>query len=118
MANLKELEIYYPRNPKLEDLLTLNAERCTILENRFSLRDLNCFFKLWKKGSNRKLKHLLVHGNNGTIPSKDVLLKGLQAEGEMRGTVYTIKNCVGMCGRIAILDNVGFPVSVDFTVSS
>ncbi|PIC39627.1 hypothetical protein B9Z55_011255 [Caenorhabditis nigoni] len=105
MANLKELEIYYPRNPKLEDLLTLNAERCTILENQFSLRVLNRFFKLWKKGSNRKLKHLLVHGNNGIIPSKDVLLKGLQAEGEMRGTVYTIKNCVGMCGRITILDN-------------
>ncbi|CAP37237.1 Protein CBG20210 [Caenorhabditis briggsae] len=73
MANLKELEVYYPQNPKLDDLLTLNAERCTILGNRFSLRDLNRFFKLWTKGSNPRLKFLMVHGNKGTIPSRNVL---------------------------------------------
>ncbi|CAO4371232.1 unnamed protein product [Caenorhabditis nigoni] len=116
MANLKELEVYYPRNPKLDDLLTLNAERCAILENRFSLRDLNRFFKLWTKGSNPRLKFLLVHGNKGTTPSRNVLLKGLQAEGTIEGVVYTIKNCFGVCGRITILDNVGFSVSVNFTV--
>ncbi|CAO4371233.1 unnamed protein product [Caenorhabditis nigoni] len=118
MANLKELEVYYPRNPKLDDLLILNVERCTILENRFSLRDLNRFFKLWKKGSNRKLKYLLVHGNKGTIPARYVLLKGLQAEEELRETVYKVENCFGVCGRITIVDNVGFPVSVNFAVSN
>ncbi|CAO4371239.1 unnamed protein product [Caenorhabditis nigoni] len=118
MANLTELEIFYPQNPKLDDLLTLNAERCKILENPFSLRDLNRFFKLWTKGSNPRLKFLWVHGIIGNIPACDVLLKGLQAEGSERETEYTIQNCHGIRARIKMVNNVdiGF-VSVELTVS-
>ncbi|CAO4371227.1 unnamed protein product [Caenorhabditis nigoni] len=78
MANLKELEIDCPRHQKFDDFLTWNIERCTIFKDQFSLRDLNRFFKLWKKGSNRKLKYLMIHGQN--IADWNVLLKGLQPE--------------------------------------
>ncbi|CAO4371238.1 unnamed protein product [Caenorhabditis nigoni] len=116
MANLKELEIYNPQNPKLDDLLTLNVERCTILNDPFSLRDLNRFFKLWKKGSFPRLKYLWVHGNIGTVPASDVLLKGLHAI-EVGREVYSIQNCQGIRARINMVDNVypGF-VSVRFEV--
>ncbi|CAO4371099.1 unnamed protein product [Caenorhabditis nigoni] len=111
MANLKELEIYYPQNPKFDYLLTLNSERCIISENQFSLCDLNRFFKLWKKGSYTKLKYLDVHGEN--IADWNVLMKGLQpeeerrlqADGAEREKEYTIQNCYGICARIRMFNN-------------
>ncbi|CAO4371240.1 unnamed protein product [Caenorhabditis nigoni] len=118
MANLTELEIFYPQNPKLDDLLTLNAERCTINANRFSLRDMNRFFKLWTKGFFRKLKFLLVRGNVESIPAIDVLFKGLQAEEVGRETEYTILNCHGIRARIKMINMLHLGVSVQFTVSN
>ncbi|PIC39620.1 hypothetical protein B9Z55_011250 [Caenorhabditis nigoni] len=111
MANLKEFEIDCPRHQKFDDLLTLNVERCTIFKDHFSLRHLNRFFKLWMKGSNRKLKYLLIHGVN--IADWNVLLKGLQPEEARRFQAeddesvkeYIIQNSYGTCGRIKMYNN-------------
>ncbi|CAP31003.2 Protein CBG11950 [Caenorhabditis briggsae] len=122
MRNLKELEYHSPHlNPRIEDLLTMNVERCTILGTQFSLRDLNRFFKLWTKGSNRRLKYLLVHGEG--VADWNVLMKGLQAEearriqGEQveREKEHTIMNCYGICGTIKLI-NIRLLVSVELTV--
>ncbi|CAO4371236.1 unnamed protein product [Caenorhabditis nigoni] len=122
MANLKELEIDCTRHQKFDDFLTWNIERCTIFKDQFSLRDLNRFFKFWKKGSNRKLKYLLIHGVN--IADWNVLLKGLQpeearifqAEDDERVKEYIIQNSYGICGRIKMYNNIPLLVSVEFTV--
>ncbi|CAO4361469.1 unnamed protein product [Caenorhabditis nigoni] len=122
MRNLKELEIHSPHlNPRIEDLLTMNVERCTILGTQFSLRDLNRFFKLWTKGSNRRLNYLFVHGEG--VADWNALMKGLQAgeairiQGEQveREKEHTIQNCYGICGTIKMI-NIRLVVSVEFTV--
>ncbi|PIC39452.1 hypothetical protein B9Z55_011134 [Caenorhabditis nigoni] len=121
MANLKELELYSPRNPKLENLQTLNVERCSFYTDQFSLRDLNRFFKLWMKGSNPKLKYLEVDGE--TIADWNDLMKGLKAEetrrlqeeGEADQKEYIIQNCYGSSARI-MLFKTRFVARVQFTV--
>ncbi|PIC39593.1 hypothetical protein B9Z55_011229 [Caenorhabditis nigoni] len=80
MANLKELEFGYSHYPKLDDLLTLNVESCRIRKTRFSLRDLNRFFKMWTKGSFPKLQSLFVLGRLEKVSDWNLLLKGLNAE--------------------------------------
>ncbi|CAO4371098.1 unnamed protein product [Caenorhabditis nigoni] len=118
MANLKNLKLYAARNLKLNDLLILNVERCIIFKHhldRFSLRDLNRFFKLWMKGSNPRLKYLKIHGEN--ISDWDALMKGLQAEEAIEDNKeYTIQNCYGIRARIKLV-NIRFVVVVEFTVS-
>ncbi|PIC39450.1 hypothetical protein B9Z55_011132 [Caenorhabditis nigoni] len=121
MANLKSLGLYYPRNPKLDDLLTLNIERCSFYTDQFSLRDLNRFFKLWVKGFNPKLKYLMVDWGN--VADWNVLMKGLQPEEARRLQAgggedekeYMIRNCCGICARIRMFTR-RFMVSVEFTV--
>ncbi|CAO4371109.1 unnamed protein product [Caenorhabditis nigoni] len=88
MANLKELEMYSPDNMRVEDILSLNAESITIGDtnvSEISLRDLNRFFKLWKKGSNPKLKKLNIWWYTRTTPDWNVLLKGLKADNAREG---------------------------------
>ncbi|CAO4371094.1 unnamed protein product [Caenorhabditis nigoni] len=116
MMNLKELKLYAPRNMKLSDLSILNVKRCVILESHFSLRDLNRFFKLWRKGSYPKLKCLLVHGK--TIADWNVLMRGLNAaeeEAEGDEKKYIIQNCYGIRARIEPL-NLPFVVNFRFIV--
>ncbi|PIC39618.1 hypothetical protein B9Z55_011248 [Caenorhabditis nigoni] len=115
MANLKEFNVE-SRNPKFDDILTWNVKCCTINAHRFSFRDLNCFFKLWKKGSNPKLKCLLVHGLN--IPDWNVLMKGLQEEEAERQKEYTIQNCYGIRAKITSHNVPPILVCVEFTVSN
>ncbi|CAO4371237.1 unnamed protein product [Caenorhabditis nigoni] len=120
MTNLKEFRISHPL--KLDDLLTLNSERCTIVESHLSLRDLNRFIKLWTKGSHPKLKNLSVHGRN--IADWNVLMKGLQpeeerriqAEGAEKRKEYIIQNVYGIRARIKMFDDMPAHVSFEFTV--
>ncbi|PIC39498.1 hypothetical protein B9Z55_011166 [Caenorhabditis nigoni] len=83
MGNLIELYMCSPRNFRVDDLLTINAERVVILgisiQYQISLHDMNRFFNLWKKGSNRNLKELVMSWDTETIPDWKILLKGLQA---------------------------------------
>ncbi|CAO4371113.1 unnamed protein product [Caenorhabditis nigoni] len=67
-----------------------------------SLRDLNRFFKLWKKGSNPKLRELTIFWATNILPDWNVLLKGLEAETarNSRGKKLNIRNCRGVCGEI------------------
>ncbi|CAO4371093.1 unnamed protein product [Caenorhabditis nigoni] len=121
MANLKELELYSLRNLKLDDILTLNAECCIIYQNQFSLRDLNRFFKLWKKGSYAKLRYLEVYGEN--IADWNALMKGLQPEetrrlqAEIAGAEKRsrIRNCYGIWAKIKMF-NIGLDDTVTLTV--
>ncbi|CAO4371251.1 unnamed protein product [Caenorhabditis nigoni] len=115
MANLKELIINPVRKPKFDDFLTLNVERCTFHTDQFTLRDLNRFFKLWKKGSFQKLKEFTILGE--THSDLNVLLKGLQANGAEGETEYTIKNCYGIPAKITVYNNIPASVFVSFTVS-
>ncbi|PIC39634.1 hypothetical protein B9Z55_011261 [Caenorhabditis nigoni] len=115
MANLEELMINPVRNPKFDDFLTLNVERCTFHTDRFSLRDLNRLFKLWKKGTFPKLKEFTVLGE--TNADLNVLLKGLQAKGAEGEAEYTIKNCYGIRAKITVYNNIPASVFVSFTVS-
>ncbi|UMM25140.1 hypothetical protein L5515_005079 [Caenorhabditis briggsae] len=123
IANLEELKLCAYRNLKLDDLLTLNVECCTIVESQFSLRDLNRFFKLWRKGSNAKLKYLRAHVES--IADWNVLMKGLQPEearrlqaaGGEKEKEYTIQNCYGIRARIK-MSNIHLVVTVILTVSN
>ncbi|PIC39647.1 hypothetical protein B9Z55_011268 [Caenorhabditis nigoni] len=116
MANLEELKIDCPGSPNFDDLSIWNVERCIIETERFSLRSLNRFFKLWKKGSNPKLKYLKVLGE--AEEDRNVLMKGLQAEGAEKVESkwkYTIQNCYGIRASIRMhiltsLFNVKFTV--------
>ncbi|PIC39472.1 hypothetical protein B9Z55_011148 [Caenorhabditis nigoni] len=83
MTNLKELVMNRPRKLRVEDLITLNAESITIGETNLAeitFRDLNRFFKLWKKGFNRKLKELKIWWYTRTNPDWNILLKELKAD--------------------------------------
>ncbi|CAO4371265.1 unnamed protein product [Caenorhabditis nigoni] len=80
MANLKMLDFVHPKNFNFDCLLTLNVQMCVIETDQMPLRDLNRFFKLWKKGSHPRLKKLTILCNMETVPDCDVLLKGLRAE--------------------------------------
>ncbi|UMM25142.1 hypothetical protein L5515_005079 [Caenorhabditis briggsae] len=119
----EELKLCAYRNLKLDDLLTLNVECCTIVESQFSLRDLNRFFKLWRKGSNAKLKYLRAHVES--IADWNVLMKGLQPEearrlqaaGGEKEKEYTIQNCYGIRARIK-MSNIHLVVTVILTVSN
>ncbi|CAO4371092.1 unnamed protein product [Caenorhabditis nigoni] len=118
MANLEELKLYAHRNLKFDDLLSLNVERCAIIGNHFSLRDLNRFFKLWTKGSFPKLRYLTARVEN--IPDWNVLIKGLNAEEEQAEgdeKEYTIKNCYGISATIQLYNNLPAYVSVGLFVS-
>ncbi|CAO4371108.1 unnamed protein product [Caenorhabditis nigoni] len=82
-TDLKELVMYRPRNLKVEDLRTLNAEKITIGEtnaDEITLQNLNHFFKLWISGSNPKLKELKIWWYTRTNPDWIVLLKELEAD--------------------------------------
>ncbi|PIC39644.1 hypothetical protein B9Z55_011266 [Caenorhabditis nigoni] len=114
MANLKQLEIEYPRNPNFDDLLTWNVERFITDTEHFSFRDLNRFFKLWTKGSNPRLKYLAIDGE--ALEDWNVLLKGLKAEKVGRRKKYTIQNCVGIRARIKINNDIDTFVTVKFIV--
>ncbi|PIC39524.1 hypothetical protein B9Z55_011180 [Caenorhabditis nigoni] len=102
MANLKWLHMQYPRNLNVHDLSTLNAERISIDTDQLSLRDLNRFFKLWKKGSNPKLKELYIFWDTEIRPDWNVLFKELKAitKRNSRKQKLTIRNCRGVCGKI------------------
>ncbi|CAO4371264.1 unnamed protein product [Caenorhabditis nigoni] len=80
MANLKNLDFYYPKNFNFDCFFTLNAESCRIITDRMPLRDLNRFFKLWIKGSNPRLKELSISCDPPTVPDWNVLLKGLRTK--------------------------------------
>ncbi|PIC39506.1 hypothetical protein B9Z55_011170 [Caenorhabditis nigoni] len=62
MTNLKQLELYHQRNLRVDDLFTFNVEICLVAFHGITFRDLNRFFKLWMKGSDPKLKELIVCG--------------------------------------------------------
>ncbi|CAO4371112.1 unnamed protein product [Caenorhabditis nigoni] len=119
MGNLNTLHWQYPRNLKVDDLLTLNAARISLPTNPMSLRELNRFFKLWMKGSNPKLEKLTVSWRTETIPDWNVLLKGLKAETtrNSREKKLNIQNCRGVCANIkCVWSNFNF-FRLDFTVS-
>ncbi|PIC39475.1 hypothetical protein B9Z55_011151 [Caenorhabditis nigoni] len=111
MGNLDTLHLQYPRNLKVDDLLTLNAERFFMHTDPMSLRDLNRFCKLWKKGSNPKLEKLIIYWRTETIPDWNVLLKGLKAKTKRnsRKKKLTIRNCRGVCGEIRYMTDQKFP---------
>ncbi|CAO4371200.1 unnamed protein product [Caenorhabditis nigoni] len=123
MANLKELDFYYRHNPKFDELLTLNVERCRIRETQFSLRDLNRFFKLWTKGSYPNLQSLQILGRLENVSDWNILLKGLNAEDAgdaegLGGKRYLIENTREVCAQVRI-QTVGRPVHLNilFNVS-
>ncbi|PIC39478.1 hypothetical protein B9Z55_011153 [Caenorhabditis nigoni] len=80
MANSNILEIRFPRNLRFDDFLTVNAISICLETDQMSLRDLNRFFKLWKKGSNPMLQEMAVFWEAQTIPDWNILMKGLKAK--------------------------------------
>ncbi|PIC21144.1 hypothetical protein B9Z55_026094 [Caenorhabditis nigoni] len=119
MTNLKELELIRPINLKLDQLSTWNVESCSIETNEISLRDLNRFFKLWVKGSNRNLKKLLIWGNMDVLPDWNILLKGLKPietePEEEEAKKVLINNYRGIRAGIEF-HNFGETIMVTFTV--
>ncbi|PIC39517.1 hypothetical protein B9Z55_011178 [Caenorhabditis nigoni] len=102
MGNLKWLDMQSPRNLNVLDLSTLNAETIWIKTDQMSLRDLNRFFKLWKKGSNPKLEELSISWNTDNLLDWNVMLKGLKAKPtrNSRENTLSIENCRGVCGEL------------------
>ncbi|CAO4371261.1 unnamed protein product [Caenorhabditis nigoni] len=117
MANLKELKINSWITLNFDFLFTLNVENCSISSDQIPLRDLNRFFKLWIKGSNPRLKELLIDCRTEIVPDWNVLLKGLRAEEvEAEGSKkYSIINCRGIRAQIEV-KHFGGSASVKFTV--
>ncbi|PIC39595.1 hypothetical protein B9Z55_011231 [Caenorhabditis nigoni] len=123
MENLKYLDVYYRHNPKLDDLLTLNVESCRIRITKFSVRDVNRFFKLWTKGSFPKLQSLNILVRLENVSDWNNLFKGLNAEDAgdsegLGGKRYLIENTRGVCAQVRI-QTVGRPVhlNIHFNVS-
>ncbi|CAO4371065.1 unnamed protein product [Caenorhabditis nigoni] len=117
IANLEELMIYSSHNIRLDNIFISNVQGCTILTDQISLRDLNRFFKLWKIGSNPKLKFLRIIGR--TNVNWGVLIKGLKAEEQENGErtkEFKIRNSRGVCAQIKI--RIGFLHFVEFDVSN
>ncbi|CAO4371128.1 unnamed protein product [Caenorhabditis nigoni] len=103
MANLKWLHMQYPRNLNVHDLSTLNSETIWIETDQMSLRDLNRFIKLWKKGSNRKLQELTIFWKTDIRPDCKVLFKGLNAKTKRdrrKKKFRIVKNCRGVRGEL------------------
>ncbi|CAO4370576.1 unnamed protein product [Caenorhabditis nigoni] len=120
MANLKVLYLCGHYNLKLDDLLSLNVEHCRIDTDQFSLRALNRFFKLWMKGSNRKLKlfSALVKREDNT--DWNILLKGSNAEEfseDAQVKDFTIRNSAGVIARIRSRD-MGTHFPINFAISN
>ncbi|PIC39018.1 hypothetical protein B9Z55_010843 [Caenorhabditis nigoni] len=120
LANLKVLYLSGRFNLKLDGLLSLNVEHCRIDTDQFTLRDLNRFFKLWMKGSNRKLKlfSALVKWEDNS--DWNILLKGLKAEGfaeDAEVKDFTIQNSSGVIARIRSR-NMGTYFPVNFAISN
>ncbi|CAO4371116.1 unnamed protein product [Caenorhabditis nigoni] len=123
MGNSKILQLYDPRNIRIDDLLTLNAESIFLKTSQVPLRDLNSFFKLWKKGSNPKLEKLNVmwEPTRNFIPKWKILMKGLKAkksraEGEVP-MKFRIKNVRGALAEIRCVFFDIHLAYVQFTVS-
>ncbi|UMM25248.1 hypothetical protein L5515_005148 [Caenorhabditis briggsae] len=121
MANLKELKINSRSNLNYDFLFTLNVDNCEICSKSDQmppLRDLNRFFKLWIKGSNPRLKELLIDCDTEIVPDWNVLLKGLRAEEvEAEGSKkYIIINCRGIRAQIEV-KHTETSASVTFIVS-
>ncbi|CAO4371117.1 unnamed protein product [Caenorhabditis nigoni] len=119
MGNLKILELCYPINLRVDDFLTLNAKIIILDTDQISLRDLNRFFKLWKKGSNPKLEEFIIYWKTEIIPDWKVLLKGLKAKGaeKEKWKMFKIQNCRGICAEIR-MNHVGPYADLKFTVSN
>ncbi|CAO4370575.1 unnamed protein product [Caenorhabditis nigoni] len=120
MANLKVLYLCGHFNLKIDDLLSLNVEHCRIDTDQFTLRDLNRFFKLWMKGSNRKLKLLCVLVKWEDNSDWNILLKGLKAEGfseDAEVKDFTIQNSSGVIARIRNRDK-GTYFPINFAISN
>ncbi|PIC39661.1 hypothetical protein B9Z55_011277 [Caenorhabditis nigoni] len=118
ISSLKDLYFYDPINMNFDYLFTLNAESCTIETDQIPLRDLNRFFKLWMKGSNPKLKKLMISCDTEITPDWNVLLKGLRAEEAeaARSKKFFIINCRGIRAEIEV-KHLGTSASVTFNVS-
>ncbi|CAR98651.1 Protein CBG26124 [Caenorhabditis briggsae] len=117
MTNLKELEMYAPRNLRNEDVSTFNVKKCLISTDKISLRDWNRFFKLWIKGFNLRLEHLIIERN--AIPEWNILLNGLKAE-ETEGegsTKFIVRNSRGICAKIGCKLLYRDVFQMEFTVS-
>ncbi|PIC39017.1 hypothetical protein B9Z55_010842 [Caenorhabditis nigoni] len=116
-TNLKKLDV---GNFRFDDLLSLNVERCRITSHQITLLDLNRFFRLWKKGSNPKLKLFIIFVRTEINSDWNILLKGLQAveaeAGEANVKNFTIQHSAGVSARIHIHDD-GIHSLVKFAVS-
>ncbi|CAO4371119.1 unnamed protein product [Caenorhabditis nigoni] len=118
MTNLKKLEIDCLHHPKFDNFLILNVENCTIRTDRMPLRDLNRFFKLWIKGSNPKLKELVICWDTEGIPDWNAMLRGLKAKPKRDSRrKLIIKNCRGIFAEI-VTDYDEEMASIEFTVSN
>ncbi|CAO4371192.1 unnamed protein product [Caenorhabditis nigoni] len=107
MTNLKDLDFYYRQNPKLDDLLTLNVERCRIRITKFS--------------------SLLVHGSLERFSDWNILLKGLNVVVERTKADdpqrlenvkrFIIENYRGVCAQVRV-HSAEMVSAVTFTVSN
>ncbi|PIC39507.1 hypothetical protein B9Z55_011170 [Caenorhabditis nigoni] len=106
MTNLKQLELYHQRNLRVDDLFTFNVEICLVAFHGITFRDLNRFFKLWMKGSDPKLKELIVWWGTERTTGYNVLLKGLKSKEKEtkreRLKKFIIKNYSGIFAEIKI----------------
>ncbi|CAO4370574.1 unnamed protein product [Caenorhabditis nigoni] len=104
-TNLKMLDLRSYSNLRFDDLLLFNVERLYITSAQITLRDLNRFFKLWKKGSNPKLKQFFIIVITEIKPDWNVFLKGLQGEGaeetEVGEKSFMIRNSVGKAPEVS-----------------
>ncbi|UMM44397.1 hypothetical protein L5515_019552 [Caenorhabditis briggsae] len=110
MTNLKKLDIDYQSNLNIDDLCTLNLERYTTQTNQIPPRCLNRFFKLWIKGSNPKLKELLILCDTVIISDWNVFLRGLKAEkvaADEDSKKFKIVNYRGICAELEIYHSDG-----------
>ncbi|CAO4371129.1 unnamed protein product [Caenorhabditis nigoni] len=84
-------------NLRIDDVLTLNAERIYLHTDHISLRDLTRFFKLWKKGSNPRLEELTICWRTQIIPNWKMFrneLKGRRIKAvSQRWKKFRITNC-------------------------
>ncbi|CAO4371193.1 unnamed protein product [Caenorhabditis nigoni] len=121
MTNLKELLLHSP-NLKFDDILTMNVESCTIFRTHFSVRDVNHFFKLWKKGSYPRLHSLSILVRFENVFDWNILLKELNAEEaensqglvEVRRFIIDISR--GFCAQVRI-QSIDMPATARLEIS-
>ncbi|EGT48874.1 hypothetical protein CAEBREN_07700 [Caenorhabditis brenneri] len=103
----------------LNDLLLNNSKAITVENFHQPQKQLNKFIKLWQRGSNPYLEYLRIDYLNGEEHDKEIVMKGIKHETNLRTRVRHFKpagsnSWIPVCGGMDVYRMDGVKATIQF----